>query len=163
MIKTMDDLMEHTIQDIYSAEKQALEAMPQLAKRVQNELLRQAFQLHQRETEGQLVRLEQIARQLGIDPEGEPCLAMQGLIEEAQELLDQLEVGPLADAAIIGAAQKMEHYEIASYGTARILAQQAGQPTVADLLETTLKEEKAADAKLTTIATHSVNPKAAQA
>ncbi len=159
----MDELMEHTIQDLYSAEKQALEVMPQLAQRVQNDQLRQAFQLHQRETEGQVVRLEQIAQQMGIDPDGETCMAMQGLIEEAQDLLAELEEGPVADAAIIGAAQKMEHYEIASYGTARTLAQQAGQQAVADLLETTLKEEKAADENLTTIATGSVNKKAAQA
>lgn len=154
--------MEHTIQDLYSAEKQALEVMPQLAQRVQSDQLRQAFQTHQRETEAQVTRLEQIARQMGIDPDGETCMAMQGLVEEAQDLLDQLEDGPVADAAIIGAAQKMEHYEIASYGTAHTLARQAGQQQVADLLETTLKEEKAADEKLTAIATSSVNQKAAQ-
>ena len=154
--------MEHTIQDLYSAEKQALEAMPELTHFVQSDLLRQAFDVHQRETEIQVTRLEQIARKLGIDPSGETCLAMQGLIEEAQDLLDQLEEGPVADAAIIGAAQKMEHYEIASYGTARTLAQQAGQNEIADLLETTLREEKAADAKLTRIATSSINEKAAQ-
>lgn len=158
----MDDLMEHTIQDLYSAEKQALEAMPELAQHVQNEQLRQAFDVHRRETEVQVTRLEQIAQQLGIDPNGETCLVMQGLIEEAQDLLDQLEEGPVADAAIIGAAQKMEHYEIASYGTARTLAQQAGQNQIADLLETTLKEEKATDKKLTAIATSSVNEKAVQ-
>jgi len=162
-METMDDLMEHTIQDLYSAEKQALEAMPQLAQRVQSEQLRQAFQVHQRETEGQVARLEQIAQQLGIDPDGETCMAMEGLVEEAQNLLDQLEDGPVADAAIIGAAQKMEHYEIAAYGTARTLAQQAGQTEIANLLEATLKEETATDAKLTTIATGSVNQQAAQA
>ena len=159
---TMNELMEHTIQDLYSAEKQALEAMPELAQRVQSDELRQAFQVHQRETEGQVVRLEQIAQQMGIDPDGNTCMAMQGLIEEAQDLLSQLEEGPVADAAIIGAAQKMEHYEIASYGTARTLAQQAGQTQIADLLETTLDEEKAADVKLTRIATSSVNRQAAQ-
>ncbi|MBC3785511.1 ferritin-like metal-binding protein YciE [Spirosoma sp. LMG 31448] len=161
-METMDELMEHTIQDLYSAEKQALEAMPQLAQRVQNEQLRQAFQLHQQETQEQVTRLEQIAEQLGIEPDGETCMAMQGLVEEVQDLLDQLEDGPVADAAIIGAAQKMEHYEIASYGTARTLAQQAGQTQIADLLETTLNEEKATDEKLTDIATSSVNKKAAQ-
>jgi ferritin-like metal-binding protein YciE len=159
-METMDDLMQHTIQDLYSAEKQALQAMPQLAQRVQSRQLRQAFQVHQRETEGQLIRLEQMAKQLGIDPDGETCLAMQGLVEESQNLLDQLGDGPIADAAILGAAQKMEHYEIASYGTARTLAQQAGQIQIADLLQTTLKEEKAADAKLTYIATESVNQQA---
>lgn len=154
--------MEHTIQDLYSAEQQALEAMPQLAERVQNDKLRQAFTTHMRETEQQLQRLEQIAQQLGIEPEGEVCLAMQGLIEEAQDLIDQLEDGELADAAIIGAAQKMEHYEIASYGTARTLAQQAGQQQVAELLKQTLNEEKATDEKLTVIATSGVNQQAAQ-
>ncbi|MBD2753066.1 ferritin-like domain-containing protein [Spirosoma sp. BT704] len=157
----MNDFFEHTVQDLYSAETQALLAMPKIVQRVQNEQLRQALQVHQRESESQVIRLEQIAKQLGIDPDGETCLAMQGLIEEAQDLLDQLEDGPLADAAIIGAAQKMEHYEIASYGTARTLAQQTGLGQIANLLETTLREEKAADAKLTTIATSTVNEQAA--
>lgn len=161
-METMDDFFEHTIQDMYSAEKQALEAMPQIVQRVQSDQLRQALQVHQRESESQLTRLEQIAKQLGIDPEGETCMAMQGLVEEAQDLLDQLEDGPLADAAIIAAAQKMEHYEIASYGTARTLALQTGLEQVANLLETTLREEKAADQKLTYIAMSSVNLKAAQ-
>ena len=155
--------MEHTIQDLYSAERQALDAMPQIVARVQSDELRQAFMVHQRETEQQVQRLEQIIRQLGIEPEGETCMAMQGLVEEAQDLLEQLETGDLADAAIIGAAQKMEHYEIASYGTASTLARQAGQQEVASLLEQTLKEEKAADEKLTKIATSKINQKAAMA
>lgn len=154
--------MAHTIQDLYSAEQQALEAMPQLLQQVQSDELRQAFQVHQRETEQQVTRLEQIAQQMGIEPEGETCMAMQGLIEEAQDLLAQLEPGQLADAAIIGAAQKMEHYEIAAYGTARTLAQQAGQTQVANLLEQTLDEEKATDEKLTKIATSGINQQAAQ-
>ncbi len=158
----MDEFMEHTIQDLYSAEQQALEAMPQLMQQAQNDQIRQAFEVHQRETEQQVQRLEQIAQQLGIDPNGETCMAMQGLIEEAQDLLDQLEPGELADAAIIGAAQKMEHYEIAAYGTARTLAQQAGQTQAADLLQQTLQEEKATDEKLTQIATSGVNQQAAQ-
>lgn len=161
-MKTMQEFMEHTIQDLYSAETQALEAMPQLMERAQNDQLRQAFQIHQRETEQQVKRLEQIAQQMGIDPDGETCMAMQGLIDEAQDLLSQLEDDQLADAAIIGAAQKMEHYEIAAYGTARTLAQQAGQNEVADLLEQTLQEEKSTDEKLTTIATSKVNQQAAQ-
>ena len=161
-METMDEFMAHTIQDLYSAEQQALEAMPQLMEMVQNQQLRQAFEVHQRETEQQVKRLEQIAQQLGIEVEGETCMAMQGLIEEAQDMLDQLEPGQLADAAIIGAAQKMEHYEIASYGTARTLARQAGQSQAADLLEQTLEEEKATDEKLTIIATSGVNQQAAQ-
>jgi ferritin-like metal-binding protein YciE len=161
-MKTMDEFMAHTIQDLYSAEQQALEAMPQLMERVQNEQLKQAFATHQRETELQVQRLIQIASQMGVDPNGETCLAMQGLIDEAQTLLEELEPGQLSDAAIIGAAQKMEHYEIAAYGTARTLAQQAGQTQAANLLEETLNEEKATDEKLTTIATQEVNQKAAQ-
>ncbi|RRB09361.1 ferritin-like domain-containing protein [Larkinella rosea] len=161
-MKTMQEFMAHTIQDLYSAETQALEAMSQLVELAQSDQLRQAIQVHQRETEQHVKRLEVIARQMGIEPDGETCLAMEGLIEEAQDLLAQLEEPELADAAIIGAAQKMEHYEIASYGTARTLAQQAGLTQVADLLQTTLKEEKATDEKLTYIATNSVNQKAVQ-
>jgi len=160
---TMNDFMEHTIQELYSAETQALEAMPQLMERAQSEQLRQAFQQHQTETEQQVQRLEQIAQQMGIDPEGETYIAMQGLIEEVQNLLDEVEDTQVADAAIIAAAQKMEHFEIAAYGTARTLAQQAGKTEVADLLEQTLQEEKQTDEKLTTIATSSANEKAAQA
>ena len=154
--------MEHMVQELYSAETQALDAMPQLMERARNKQLRQAFQLHQTQTEQQVQRLEQIADQLGIDPEGDTCVAMQGLIEEVQDLLDQVEDSQVADAAIIGAAQKMEHFEIAAYGTARTLAQQAGKNEIADLLEQTLQEEKQTDEKLTTIATSSVNQQAVQ-
>jgi ferritin-like metal-binding protein YciE len=105
-METMDEFMAHTIQDLYSAEQQALEAMPQLMEMVQNQQLRQAFEVHQRETEQQVKRLEQIAQQLGIEVEGETCMAMQGLIEEAQDLLDQLEPGQLADAPSLGLPRK---------------------------------------------------------
>lgn len=160
MITSMDQFLAHTIQNLYSAERQALKAMPQLVQHMQSQTARQAMEVHQRETEGQLVRLEQIAKQLGIDPQGQTCLGMEGLIEETQDLLAQLEPGELADAALIGAAQKMEHYEMASYGTARTLAQQTGQSQIANLLDTTLREEKAANQKLTYIATHWVNQQA---
>jgi ferritin-like metal-binding protein YciE len=161
-MNTMQELMEHMIQDLYSAENQILEALPQLMQQVQNDQLRQALQTHLQETEQQVERLKQIAQQIGIDPEGETCMAMQGLVEEAQDLLSQLEEGPVADAAIIGAAQKVEHYEIAAYGTARTLAQQAGQDQIADLLQQTLDEEKQTDEKLTSIATGQVNEEAVQ-
>ncbi|MGA0557914.1 DUF892 family protein [Larkinella sp. VNQ87] len=101
--------------------------------------------------------MEPIAMQVGIDPDGEVCVAREGLIEEPQDLLDQLEDAQPADAAIIGVAQKMEHYEIAAYGTARTLAQQAGQDQVVELLQQTLQKEKATDEKLTVIATSQVN------
>ncbi len=159
-MNSMDELMEHTIQDLYSAETQALEAMPAMLDRIQDEQLRQAFQVHQRESQTQVTRLEQIAQQLGIEVEGETCVGMQGIIEEGQDLLAQIENDQLVDAAIIGSAQKMEHYEIASYGTARTLALQAGQRQIADLLQQTLVEEKAADEKLTLIAESHVNQKA---
>lgn len=161
-MKTIQELMEHTIQDLYSAENQIIDALPDLIDRVQSDQLRQALQMHREQTQQQVQRLEQIAQQMGIDPDGETCMAMQGLVEEAQDLLSQLEEGPVADAAIIGAAQKVEHYEIAAYGTARTLAQQAGQDQIADLLQQTLEEEKQTDEKLTSIATSSVNQKAAQ-
>src|SRR5690349_16133330 len=103
-MKTMQEFMAHTIQDLYSAETQALEAMSQLVELAQSDQLRQAIQVHQRETEQHVKRLEVIARQMGIEPDGETCLAMEGLIEEAQDLLAQLEEPELADAAIIGAA-----------------------------------------------------------
>ncbi len=154
--------MQHMVQDLYSAETQALDAMTELAERATSQELRQAFEVHQRETEQQVQRLEQIAQQLGVEPEGETCLAMQGLIDEAQDLLEQLEDDQLADAAIIGAAQKMEHYEIAAYGTARTLAQQAGQDQIAELFQQTLDEEKATDEKLTVLATSQANQKAVQ-
>lgn len=162
-MKTMQDLMEHTIQDLYSAENQILEALPQLISKAKSSQLRQAFEQHQRQTEKHVQRLEQVAQQLDIDPDGETCMAMQGLIEEAQDLLEQLEGDPITDAALIGAAQKVEHYEIASYGTARTLAQQAGQDQIADLLQQTLDEEKQTDEKLTEIATTKANQKAVQA
>lgn len=156
----MDDLMEHTIQDLYSAETQALEAMPQMLDRIQDQNLRQAFEVHQRETQTQVTRLEQIAQQLGIDPQGDTCVGMQGIIEEGQDMLAQISNNQLVDAVIIGSAQKMEHYEIAGYGTARTLALQAGQLQIADLLQQTLVEEKAADKKLTMLAESHVNQKA---
>lgn len=155
--------MEHTIQDLYSAENQILEALPQLISKAQSSQLRQAFEQHQRQTEKHVQRLEQVAKQLDIDPDGETCMAMQGLIEEAQDLLDQLDGDEITDAALIGAAQKVEHYEIASYGTARTLAQQAGQGQIADLLQQTLDEEKQTDEKLTEIATTKANQKAVKA
>ncbi|WP_080054296.1 YciE/YciF ferroxidase family protein [Spirosoma aerolatum] len=162
-MKNMQDLMEHTIQDLYSAENQILEALPQLISKAQSSQLRQAFEQHQRQTEKHVQRLEQVAKQLDIDPDGETCMAMQGLIEEAQDLLDQLDGDEITDAALIGAAQKVEHYEIASYGTARTLAQQAGQDKIADLLQQTLEEEKQTDEKLTEIATTKANQKAVKA
>lgn len=153
----MDDLLIHCLQDLYSAETQALDAMPELMERVQDPKLRKAFEKHIKETEEQVKRLEQACQEIGCDAEGETCMGIQGIIEEAQDTLDQLEGESIADAAIIGAAQKMEHYEIASYGTARAVAQQTGQKKIVTLLEKTLKEEKAADEKLTELAEAGLN------
>jgi len=158
-MKTVDELLEHELQDLYSAETQALEAYPMLIDSVTDPQLKKALEMHQKQTEKQVERLEEACRIVGCEPEGEVCLGMQGLIEETETMLDELE-GDITDAALIGAAQKMEHYEIAAYGTIRTLAQMAGKQEIADLLEQTLQEEKDTDEKLTKLATEKVNKKA---
>ncbi|WP_266362494.1 YciE/YciF ferroxidase family protein [Tellurirhabdus rosea] len=159
-MKTVNELLEHELQDLYSAETQALEAYPTLIESAQDQQLKKAFEMHMKQTQKQVERLEKACELMGCDPEGETCVGIQGLIEETENVLDEVE-GEIADAALIGCAQKMEHYEIAAYGTARTLAQQAGMREIADLLEQTLNEEKETDAKLTKIAEGRVNKKAA--
>lgn len=162
-LNSMQDLMIHKLQDIYDAETQALKAYPQVVQAVSSQQLKQALQTHQQETEGQVQRLEQIFQQLGAQPGGQTCKGMQGLIQESQQIIKEGGSPEVMDAAIIGAAQAMEHYEIAGYGTARTLAQQAGMNDVAQLLEQTLQEEKQTDERLTALAESNVNQKAQQA
>lgn len=151
------------IQDMYDAEKQATKALPKLAKAATSEELRSAFEQHLTETEGQLKRLEQIFAALGEPAKGKPCKAMKGLVEEAEETIKDTESGSMVrDAALIGAAQKQEHYEIASYGTARTLARLMGHDEVADLLQQTLDEEGNTDKKLTQLAESQINEQASQ-
>ena len=159
-IKTADDLFLNSLKDIYSAEKQAVRAYPKLAKAVESEELKEALQTHLQETKGQIERLDRVFEILGKRPSGKTCEAMKGLLEEAMEVVEEIaEAGPLRDAGLIAAAQKMEHYEIASYGTVATLAQAMGQEEIAQLLGQTLQEEKQTDEKLTGVS-NTVNQQA---
>lgn len=157
-LTSVDQLLEEELKDLYSAESQLLKALPKMAKAATNETLRQAFEAHLEETEGQVERLNEIGKQLGIKLTGKKCKAMEGLIEEGKEILEMDGMGSLIDAALIGAAQRVEHYEISGYGTARTLAEHLGHSQVARLLDQTLEEESATDEKLTKISMERVLP-----
>ena len=159
--KQFPDLFEIELKDAYSAEKQLTKALPKMAKACTNEELRQAFESHLEETEGQIKRLEKIFQQLGISfSRVEKCKAMEGLSTEGEEIMEEGLEPHVLDAALICAAQRVEHYEIAAYGCARTFAQQLGHDDIADLLQETLDEEGNADKKLTEIAESVVNQKA---
>ncbi|MGO1718581.1 MAG: YciE/YciF ferroxidase family protein [Luteimonas sp.] len=162
-VKTMEELFIHELSDIYSAEKQMTKALPRLAKAAESEQLAAAFQAHLEETEGQVERVEKVAEVLGIKLKRIKCAAMEGLVEESKDVIDEVKEGPLRDAALIGGAQKAEHYEIASYGTLCALAKQLGYDKAIPLLKDTLEEEKATDEKLTMLAEGGGNQRAAQA
>jgi ferritin-like metal-binding protein YciE len=162
-LNSMEDLAIHKLQSIYDAENQALQAYPQIMDAVSSSELKQAMQQHVEQTQGQVQRLEQIFQQMGVQPGGVTCASMQGLLEEGQQLIEMGGSPEVRDAAIIGAAQAIEHHEIAAYGTARTIAQQLGMTEAAQLLEQTLEEEKQTDQLLTQIAESSVNLKAQQA
>ncbi|MEJ2768025.1 YciE/YciF ferroxidase family protein [Mycetohabitans sp. B46] len=161
--KTLEDLFIHSLSDIYSAEKQLTRALGKLARASTNPELAQAFEMHLQETHGQVERIDQVVEKCGIKLKRIKCVAMEGLVEEAAELLDEIEKGPVLDAGLIGAAQKVEHYEIASYGTLCAFAKQLGQDDAVPLLKATLDEEKATDQKLTQFAEKVGNPQASQA
>ena len=152
-VTTLEDLLVDQVRDLYDAEKQLVRALPKMAKAATSEELQQAIQNHLEETKTQVMRLERVFEELEKPAKGKPCKGMQGLVEEGGEALDGDLEEPLTDLAIIAAAQKVEHYEISAYGTARAIATQLGQKTVSSLLEETEEEEKAADTKLTEIAT----------
>jgi len=160
-IKTMDDLFMHTLQDIYYAEKQILNSLPEMIEKATNRELTAGLKKHLGETEQQVSRLEQVFKQLGSDPRGVNCPAIDGIIEEAEDIAGEVEDKDVLDAAIIAASQAVEHYEITRYGTLIAWAQQLGRDNVIALLQKNLEEEKAADKKLTTIAESKVNRKAA--
>ncbi len=162
-LNSMQDLVVYKLQAIYDAENQALQAYPQIMNAVSSPELKQGLQQHVEQTQQQVQRLDQIFQQLGAQPGGQPCASMQGLIQEGQQLIQQGGAPEVLDAAIIGAAQAIEHHEIAAYGTARTIAQQLGMSDAAQLLEQTLDEEKQTDAQLTQLAEQSVNQKAKQA
>ncbi len=160
-IDSLEPLMIDELRDLLDAEKQITKALPKMAKAAVSPKLRSAFELHLDQTEGQIDRLNQVFEQLGERARGKTCEAMKSIIEEGQEMMKEAQAGPTRDALLIAAAQKVEHYEIASYGTARTFANQLGHRKAANLLEQTLKEEKATDEKLTDIAESSSNPQAA--
>ncbi len=161
-LDSMQDLALDGLQDLYSAETQAVQAYPQLMEAASSPELKAAFQEHLEQTQNQVSRLEQIFQQMGQSPGGKQSQGFQGIVAEAQELIQQGQPGPVLDAALIAAAQKGEHFEIACYGTARTLAQQMGQQQAVQLLEETLQEEKQTDQKLTQLAENLINQQAAQ-
>jgi ferritin-like metal-binding protein YciE len=162
-IKTMQDFFIHELSDIYSAEKQLAKALPRLARASENKELSRAFDKHLEETRGQIERIDQIVEQLDIRLKRIKCQGMEGLVDEAREIIETVPQGALRDAALIAGAQKAEHYEIASYGTLCALAKQLGHQDAAKLLDQTLQEEKATDQKLTELAEQGANQQAAQA
>jgi ferritin-like metal-binding protein YciE len=156
-LKTMHDLLLHELKDLHSAEKQIVKALPKMIKAADNADLRQALENHLAETEEQVRRLDTIFGQLELTGRGQKCKAMEGLLEEGKTAIEEPMDQEIRDAAIIAAAQRVEHYEIAGYGCARTFAQRLELHEIADLLQQTLDEEKAADEKLTQIALESVN------
>lgn len=153
-VENLQELLIDELKDLYSAEKQIVRALPKLAKAATSPALSEALLSHLEETKGQVERLDKIAEIVGKRLTGKTCAGMKGVLEEGSEVLKEVEEGGVRDAAIIGAAQRVEHYEMAGYGTARDLARLLGMDEVGDLLEETLEEEKAADQKLTAISTN---------
>jgi ferritin-like metal-binding protein YciE len=154
---SLEDLLQDELKDLYDAEKQLTKALPKLVKKAANEELKEAFEEHLQETEGHIERLEQIFRQMDMPVRGKKCEGMQYLIAEGNEMIGECEDDDTRDAVMIAAAQKVEHYEIASYGTMRTWANVLGKSEIAGILEEILEEEKAADLKLTGIAESFVN------
>jgi ferritin-like metal-binding protein YciE len=161
--ETMEDLFLGEIQDLYDAEQRLVKALPGMAEAATSAELRQVFEKHLAETEGHVGRLEQIFSQMGKDPKATTCDAMKGLVKEGESIIDDIDQSPLRDAGLIAAANRVEHYEIAAYGSAKTFAQTLGLTGVVTLLAQTLQEEKMADQKLTEIAESMVNIEALRA
>jgi ferritin-like metal-binding protein YciE len=160
-VKSMEDLFLHTLKDVYHAEKQILKALPRMAKKTASQELKQAFETHRAETEGQVERIEQVFEMLGKRAQGKPCVAMEGLIEESKEAMEEIEDPEVLDAALLSDAQAVEHYEISRYGTLIAWGNQLGMKDAIRLLEQTLAEEKKTDELLSKLALGNVNRKAA--
>ncbi len=161
-IATMDDLLVHGLQDIYHAEHQIVQALPKMIDKATSRDLSKGLRDHLEETKNQIKRLEQVFKKLGKEPKGVKCPAIDGLIDEADEVAGEVADKGVLDAAVVGSAQAVEHYEMARYGTLIAWAEALGRDDVTRLLNTNLKEEKAADKKLSTIAVRKrVNRKAA--
>ncbi len=151
-LNSLRDLLVDELRDLHNAENQLLKALPKMAKAASNEELKEGFTEHLSQTRGHVDRLDRCFKILGEKAKGKTCHAMQGLVEEGKEAIEEEAPDAIKDAKLIGAAQRVEHYEIAAYGTARSFAQTLGETKVADLLQETLDEEGETDKKLTTLA-----------
>lgn len=159
-LNSFDDLFVEQLQDLYDAEQRLIKALPKMAAAAHNSSLKAAFEEHNRQTQNHVSRLEQIFQHLGKSAATKTCEAMKGLVEEGSEVITGKGDPDVKDAALIAAAQRVEHYEIAAYGTARTFAQRLGKTECARLLQQTLDEEAETDKKLTSLAEKSINPKA---
>jgi ferritin-like metal-binding protein YciE len=157
-IENLSDLFVHTLKDVYFAEHEILKALPEMEAAAGNERLKDAFEHHREQTDQQIARLKEVFQVLGVKPEGVQCQAIQGILEEGREVMEEFAGGPALDAGLIAAAQAVEHYEIARYGALRSWAELAGLDEAEQLLEQTLDEERATDLLLTEIAEEMVNP-----
>ena len=160
-VKNLDDLFLHTLKDILYAERQILKALPKMERKATSDELKKGFAQHRDETEGHVDRLEKVFEMIGKPARAAKCDAILGIIEEAEDLMDEVSDQDTLDAAMISAAQAVEHYEMTRYGTLITWARRLGHNDAVSLLEATLKEEKATDEKLTRVAEQSVNRKAA--
>jgi ferritin-like metal-binding protein YciE len=159
-IESMEDLFLEQIEDLYDAEKRLVKALPKMAEASTSAPLRQAFESHLQQTMGHVSRLENIFQQLNKKPKSQTCDAMKGLVSEGEDIVSDIDQSTLRDAGLIAAANRVEHYEIAAYGSARTFAKTLGLTQAATLLDQTLQEEKAADQKLTQLAESKVNQEA---
>jgi ferritin-like metal-binding protein YciE len=162
-MNSMHELFVTLLKDVHSAETQLVDALPRMAKEAGSEELRDAFETHLKQTREQVQRLERILSDVGAQADGEPCEAMHGLVEEAEEVIDEADDDDVRDAGLIAAAQAVEHYEIARYGTLKAWAKELGLDSAHDLLDQTLTEEKHADELLNNLALDRVNRAAASA
>ncbi len=160
-IKTLDDLFVHTLRDIYYAENQIVKALPDMVEKATDPGLKQGFQMHLGETKNHIARLEQVFKMHGVEAKGVTCPAIDGILEEADDIAGDIDDKSVLDAGLIAAAQAVEHYEMTRYGTLVAWAKQLGRPDCASVLQQNLDEEKKADAKLTSLAERGVNAKAA--
>ena len=162
-VQSLEDMFLEELKDVYNAENQILKALPRMAKKASSPELRRAFEQHVKQTEGQVQRLERVFNMLDMKAKGKTCKGMQGLIEEGKEIMSEDIEDDVLDAALIAAAQKVEHYEMATYGTLRTWAEMLGNQQAAKLLQQTLDEEGATDKKLTQLAEQLINVEAVRA
>ena len=156
-METLQELYVEEIKDLWSAEKQILKALPRMIKAATHPTLKKAFAKHEKQTRVHVIRLEGICKQLGESPRGKKCVGMEGLVKEGSDLIKEKPAPDVLDAGLISAAQHVEHYEMAGYGTCRTWARTLGYESQAQLLQTTLDEEQATDLDLTALAVSSVN------